>query len=44
MVAVDESVDVFGAQSALCAVLCRGWGSPGVASGWLLAVRCGLGV
>ena len=44
VVAVDESVDVGGAESTLCALPCCGWGSLGVASGWLLAARFRLGV
>ena len=44
VVVVDEGVDSCGAQSGLRAVPCRRWGSLGVASGWLLAARCRLGV
>ena len=44
VVVVDEGVDVGGAQSGLRAMPFGGWGSLGVASGWLLAARCRLGV
>ena len=43
-VVVDERVDVLVAESALRSMCCGRWGSPAVASGWLLARRCRRGV